>query len=110
MAEQEEVRYETMVCTACRNRTVAGAVRLRRAQAPAPGSSQGAPASAVRIKPENRSVGLCIGLTRYPLHQIVQLGFLEKAEELGYEGHVLGLEEGLMQGTVRLLAAGRAGV
>ena len=68
------------------------------AQAPAPGSSQGAPASADFVsKPENRSVGLCIGLTRYPLHQIVQLGFLEKAEELGYEGHVLGLEEGLMQ-------------
>ena len=68
------------------------------ASAPAPGSSQGAPASADFVsKPENRSVGLCIGLTRYPLHQIVQLGFLEKAEELGYEGHVLGLEEGLMQ-------------
>ncbi len=68
------------------------------AQAPAPGASQGAPASADFVsKPENRSVGLCIGLTRYPLHQIVQLGFLEKAEELGYEGHVLGLEEGLMQ-------------
>ena len=68
------------------------------AQTPASGSSQGAPASADFVsEPENRSVGLCIGLTRYPLHQIVQLGFLEKAEELGYEGHVLGLEEGLMQ-------------
>ena len=32
-----------------------------------------------------------------PVYRVVQLGFMEKAEELGYEGHILGLEEGGMQ-------------
>ena len=47
--------------------------------------------------PADPAAAVCMGAVGHPLHQIVQLGFLEKAEELGYEGHVLGLEEGLMQ-------------
>ena len=47
--------------------------------------------------PADPAAAVCMGAVGHPLHQIAQLGFLEKAEELGYEGHVLGLEEGLMQ-------------
>ena len=48
--------------------------------------------------PADPAAAVCMGAVGHPLHQIVQLGFLEKAEELGYEGHVLGLEEGSMLG------------
>ena len=44
-----------------------------------------------------RSAAVCMGAVSHPVHRVVQLGFMEKAEELGYEGHILGLEEGGMQ-------------
>ena len=37
------------------------------------------------------------GSVSHPAHRIVQLGFMEKAEELGYEGHILSLDAGSMQ-------------
>ena len=45
----------------------------------------------------NQSAAVCMGSVSHPVHRIVQLGFMEKAEELGYEGHILGLSEGSVQ-------------
>ena len=47
--------------------------------------------------PADPAAAVCMGAVGPPLHKIAQLGFLEKAEELGYEGHVLGLAAGSMQ-------------
>jgi len=47
--------------------------------------------------PVNQSAAVCMGSVSHPVHRIVQLGFMEKAEELGYEGHILGLSEGSVQ-------------
>ena len=38
-----------------------------------------------------------MGSVSHPVHRIVQLGFMEKADELGYEGHILGLDDALPQ-------------
>ena len=43
------------------------------------------------------SAAVCMGSISHPVHRLVQLGFFEKADELGYEGHILGLEEGGVQ-------------
>ncbi len=45
----------------------------------------------------NRSAAVCMGSVSHPVCRIVQLGFMEKADELGYEGHILGLSEGSTQ-------------
>ena len=47
--------------------------------------------------PVNQSAAVCMGSVSHPVHRIVQLGFMEKAEELGYEGHILGLDDALPQ-------------
>ena len=65
-----------------------------------PETAQSAPpasASAVEDAEETRSAAVCMGSISHPVHRIVQLGFMEKAEELGYEGHILGLVEGTTQ-------------
>ena len=46
---------------------------------------------------EMPSAALCMSVVNHPTHRLVQLGFLETAEELGYEGRVLGLAEGTAQ-------------
>jgi len=46
---------------------------------------------------EGAQVAICIGSINHPVHRIVQMGFLEKAEELGMEGIVSGLDEGSQQ-------------
>ena len=46
---------------------------------------------------EMPSAAVCMGVVSHPVHRLVQLGFMEAADELGYEGHILGLEEGSMQ-------------
>ena len=43
------------------------------------------------------SAAICMGAVSHPVHRVVQLGFMETADELGYEGHILGLKEGRMQ-------------
>lgn len=55
------------------------------ASAPAAGASQGVP--------EKTPVAFCMGAVNHPVRRIAQLGFLEAADELGYAGHIVGLEE-----------------
>ena len=51
----------------------------------------------MQTAPERTAAAVCMGSVNHPVHRIVQLGFMEKAEELGYEGHILGLDAGSMQ-------------
>ena len=51
----------------------------------------------MQTAPERTAAAVCMGSVSHPAHRIVQLGFMEKAEELGYEGHILGLDTGSMQ-------------
>ncbi len=51
----------------------------------------------MQTAPERTAAAVCMGSVSHPAHRIVQLGFMEKAEELGYEGHILGLDAGSMQ-------------
>ena len=60
-------------------------------------SAPPASVSAMENVEETRSAAVCMGSVSHPVHRIVQLGFMEKAEELGYEGHILGLSEGSVQ-------------
>ena len=46
---------------------------------------------------EKRSAAICMGVVSQPAHRIVQLGFMEAADALGYEGYILGLDQGGMQ-------------
>lgn len=64
------------------------------AQTP-PASPAAAPSSS--SAEEMPSAALCMSVVNHPTHRLVQLGFLETAEELGYEGRVLGLAEGTAQ-------------
>ena len=43
------------------------------------------------------SAAVCMGAVSHPVHRIVQLGFMEAADDLGYEGHILGFDESSMQ-------------
>ena len=62
-------------------------------EAPAPPAAE-PPASSAEEMP---SAAICMGSIRHPIHRVVQLGFMEAADELGYEGHILGLAESGMQ-------------
>ena len=62
-------------------------------EAPAPPAAEPSSSSAE----ETPSAALCMGAVSHPVHRVVQLGFMETADELGYEGHILGLKEGRMQ-------------
>ena len=64
------------------------------AQAPAQPPAAELSSSSAEKKP---SAAVCMGAVSHPVHRVMQLGFLEKAEELGYEGHVLGLDRGNWQ-------------
>lgn len=44
-----------------------------------------------------KQIAVCMGSINHPVHRIVQLGFVLKAEELGMEGIISGLDEGSMQ-------------
>ena len=46
---------------------------------------------------EKPSAAVCMGVVSHPVHRIVQLGFMEAADDLGYEGHILGFDESSMQ-------------
>ena len=46
---------------------------------------------------EKRSAAICMGVVSQPAHRIVQLGFMEAADALGYEGYILGFDQGGMQ-------------
>ena len=46
---------------------------------------------------EKRSAAVCMGAVSHPIHRIVQLGFMEAADDLGYDGHILGFDESSMQ-------------
>ena len=62
-------------------------------EAPAPPAAE-PPASSAEKMP---SAAICMGSIRHPIHRLVQLGFMEAADELGYEGHILGLAESSIQ-------------
>lgn len=50
---------------------------------------------AEEFNPENYSVAICMDNMNHPVHRIVQLGFLQAAEELGYtNARVIGTEGG----------------
>ena len=42
-------------------------------------------------------VAICIAPINHPVHRIVQMGFVQRAEELGMDGIVSGLDDGSMQ-------------
>lgn len=44
-----------------------------------------------------KQVAVCMGSINHPVHRIVQMGFCQKAEELGMEGVICGLDEGSTQ-------------
>jgi len=44
-----------------------------------------------------KQVAVCMGSINHPVHRIVQMGFCQKAEELGMEGIICGLDEGSQQ-------------
>lgn len=44
-----------------------------------------------------KQIAVCMGSINHPVHRIVQLGFVLKAEELGMEGVISGLDEGSIQ-------------
>ena len=46
---------------------------------------------------EKPSAAVCMGAVSHPIHRIVQLGFMEAADDLGYDGHILGFDESSMQ-------------
>ena len=46
---------------------------------------------------EKPSAAVCMGVVSHPVHRIVQLGFMEAADDLGYEGNILGFDESSMQ-------------
>ncbi len=60
-------------------------------------SEQAAAQSKSESAKETRSAAVCMGSISHPVHRLVQLGFMEKADELAYQGHVLGLNEGSTQ-------------
>lgn len=43
------------------------------------------------------TIGVCMGSINHPVHRIVQMGFLETSDNLGYRGIVSGLDEGSLQ-------------
>ncbi len=43
------------------------------------------------------TIGVCMGSINHPVHRIVQMGFLETSDNLGYRGIVSGLDEGSHQ-------------
>ncbi len=44
-----------------------------------------------------KQIAVCMGSINHPVHRIVQMGFVLKAEELGMEGIISGLDEGSIQ-------------
>jgi ribose transport system substrate-binding protein len=44
-----------------------------------------------------KQIAVCMGSINHPVHRIVQMGFVLKAEELGMEGVISGLDEGSIQ-------------
>ena len=46
---------------------------------------------------EMPSAAVCMGVVSHPVHRLVQLGFMEAADDLGYDGHILGFDESSMQ-------------
>ncbi len=48
-------------------------------------------------EPEPITVAVCMGSINHPVHRIVQTGFMLKAEELGMNGVISGLDEGSIQ-------------
>ena len=44
-----------------------------------------------------KQIAVCMGSINHPVHRIVQMGFVMKAEELGMEGIICGLDEGSHQ-------------
>ena len=55
--------------------------------------------STEQTEPESEpiTVAVCMGAINHPVHRIVQTGFMLKAEELGMNGIISGLDEGSMQ-------------
>ena len=47
--------------------------------------------------PAGPAAAVCMGAVDHPVHRVVQLGFVEAADELGYNGHILGLDRGSWQ-------------
>ena len=47
--------------------------------------------------PSGPAAAVCMGAVDHPVHRVVQLGFVEAADELGYNGQILGLDRGSWQ-------------
>ena len=46
---------------------------------------------------DERSAAVCMGAVSHPIHRIVQLGVMEAADDLGYDGHRVSFDESSMQ-------------
>jgi len=49
-------------------------------------------APAKEFNPKDYPVAIAIGVKNHPVHRIIQLGFLKRAKELGYDAQVIGTE------------------
>ncbi len=61
------------------------------------GESEATESEAEGVNPADTTIGVCMGSINHPVHRIVQMGFLEKSDEMGYIGIVSGLDEGSHQ-------------
>jgi len=60
-------------------------------------SSSASESKSDAFDPSKITIAVCMGSINHPVHRIVQMGFMTKAEELGYKGEISGLDEGSMQ-------------
>ena len=63
----------------------------------APSASQSVKPSEPTDLAQGKTVAICMGSVNHPAHRVIQYGFLTKAEELGMEPIVSGLDEGTMK-------------
>jgi len=83
-------------------------------ETPAPSSSSEAPSSSSQSSSAapssdaaaGKQVMINMGSINHPVHRIVQLGFVSKAEELGMEGVIVGLDEGSLQELITKFESG----
>lgn len=61
-----------------------------KAEAPAEATPEPAPAD--NFNPKDYPVAMAIGVKNHPVHRIVELGFLKKAQDLGYDAQIIGTE------------------
>ena len=72
----------------------------------APSASQSVKPSEPADLAQGKTVAICMGSVNHPAHRVIQYGFLTKAEELGMEPIVSGLDE-MLHDHIRHVAVGQ---